>query len=157
MNSNDHYEEYGFTANLTFEASILIDLGSSGSEAYELKITFETDVFAFNIRQLVLWTRPLGEYLTNGVESQDTYIGAAYDLEIGDIYLKYCETASVGATNLWEGIDGTTTYWAQSAATLGQYKTCWKDPIYNFDLVNYLPSSVSSYLGQVKIYQYKLY
>lgn len=50
MTSNDHYEEYGLIANLTFETSILIDIGASGSEAYELKTTFETEFLAFNIR-----------------------------------------------------------------------------------------------------------
>lgn len=73
-------------------------------------------------RQIVWWSRPYGEFLANGVVSQDTYIGGAYQVDIGHVFLKYCETASTASTNLWSALDGSTTsYWAESGAAAGAY------------------------------------
>lgn len=38
ITKDDHYEEYGLLANSSFSAYVLFDLGTTGSEAYEVKL-----------------------------------------------------------------------------------------------------------------------
>jgi hypothetical protein len=113
MTKADHYEEYGFLVNNTFAAAINFDIGTTGSEVYSYKLGINIDLLTLNpYRQVVYWSRPYGEYLANGAASQSTFVGGASQIDVGHAYLRYCETMTVGSTNLWSALDGTTAaYW----------------------------------------------
>jgi len=83
------------------------------------------------------------------------YVGAAYDLEFGNAYMQYCEGAYTGLGNVWSA-----SYWTNVYAPAGQTvkeTNCWADPELLVSLDMLFPSSIASLVGEVQIYEVKLF
>jgi hypothetical protein len=85
------------------------------------------------------------------------FVGGAYDLEVGKVFVSYCEGAYTGTASIWTiG----TSYWAGVPAAYGSVQMqddCWVDPELVIELNDMLPAGIRKMLGQVAIYEVKLF
>ena len=88
------------------------------------------------------------------------FIGAAYDIEVGKVFVSYCEGAYTGGVaNIWSiG----STYWTGTPAPFATPSTlmtgdCWMDPELVIELNDLLPPSMQRMLGEVEIFEVKLF
>jgi len=87
------------------------------------------------------------------------YIGGAYDLEMGKFFVSYCEGAYTGSASIWTLISSST-YWTNNYAPTGSTQMmgdCWMDPELVIELNDLLPHSIAKMLGEVEIFEAKLF
>jgi len=87
------------------------------------------------------------------------YIGGAYDLEVGKFFVSYCEGAYTGSASIWTLISSST-YWTNNYAPVGSTQMmgdCWMDPELVIELNDMLPKSIAKMLGEVEIFEAKLF
>lgn len=97
------------------------------------------------------------ESMANQPQGFHFYIGAAYDFEIGNAYISYCEGAYTGSASIWTiGSSYWTNNYATGSNTLAR-TDCWFDPELVLSLDMLVPSSISSFIGEVQYFETMLF
>ncbi len=101
-----HFEEYGLLIYLKGTAALQIYLGGTLNNFafYWAQVVGEADVFNFvPWKQIFFFTRPTDD----SEDGFHGYTGGAYNFEIGNAYVSYCESAITDQGLVWSG-----SYWS---------------------------------------------
>jgi len=82
------------------------------------------------------------------------FVGAAYDIEFGKVFVSYCEGAYTGTASVWAL---SSSYWngnyAPSATSTLMMGDCWMDPELVIELNDLLPPSMQRMLGEAEFFE----
>jgi len=85
------------------------------------------------------------------------FVGGAYDFEVGKFFVSYCESAYTGTASIWTIGSSTWTNTYAVAGSNPMTADCWMDPELVIELNDMLPHSIAKMLGEVEIYEIKLF